>query len=105
MRPFRRTRGPAVSPGRPGSLSWWIRDRHGDVALVQRPNPALVVWLACTALRWSDLLDHRRELVLSRAGQGALAAWGLDELVRGASPARRAIGAVVLVVAVARLFG
>jgi len=105
MRPLPHNGGPDVSPSGPGSLSWWIRDRHGDVALVQRPNPALVVWLVCTALRWSDLLDGRRELVLSRAGQGALVVWGLDELVRGASPARRVVGAVVLVVTVTRLLG
>jgi hypothetical protein len=94
-----------VSPTRSGSLSWWIRDRHGDVALVQRPNPALVVWLTCTVLRWSDLLGDRRDLVVCRAGQGALVVWGLDELVRGASPARRVLGAVVLVVTTARLLG
>lgn len=104
MRPLRHVTGSDLSPSRPGSLSWWIRDRYGDDALVQRPNPALVVWLTCTALRWSDLLDHRRELVLSGVGQGALVAWALDELVRGASPVRRLLGALVLPVALWRVF-
>jgi hypothetical protein len=43
--------------------------------------------------------------VLTRVGQGALVAWSLDELVRGSSPARRLLGAVVLVFMLVRLFG
>jgi hypothetical protein len=31
--------------------------------------------------------------------------WGLDELLRGSSPARRVLGAVVLTFMLVRLFG
>lgn len=87
------------------TFQWWIRDQGGRVVLAQPPNAAVLVWLACTVIRWSGLLDHRREPALSRAGQGALVVWGLDELVRGASPARRVLGGIVLVVTASRLFG
>jgi hypothetical protein len=58
------------------------------------PNPALWVWLAVTALRWSPYDSHDTEL--RWIGSGALIVWGLDELVRGAAPFRRLLGAVVL---------
>jgi hypothetical protein len=87
------------------SLDWWIRDREGRVVLAQPPNPALSVWLVCVVVGWTGLLDGDRATTLSRVGQGALVAWALDEVVRGASPARRLIGAVVLVAMLVRLFG
>ena len=87
------------------SPNWWIRDRDGRVVLAQTPNAAIVVWLISLVVGWTDLLDDGRETVLVHVGQGALIVWGLDELARGASPARRALGAVVLVVMVVRVFG
>jgi hypothetical protein len=87
------------------SIGWWFQDRDGHVVLAQPPNPALVVWLASVVIGWTGILDHDREAVLTRVGQGALVAWSLDELVRGSSPARRLLGAVVLVFMVVRLFG
>jgi len=72
--------------------------------VAQPPNAAIGVWLVATALAWTDLLDDRRETILSRVGQGALVVWGLDELLRGASPVRRVLGGVVLVGVLVRLF-
>ena len=86
------------------SLQWWIRDRDGHVVLAQVPNAAIMVWLASVVIDWTGVLDEHRDAVLGRVGQGALVVWGLDELLRGASPARRLIGAVVLLVMVMRLF-
>jgi hypothetical protein len=60
------------------------------------PNPALAVWMLCTVVGWTDTLDERRSDTVSMIGKGALVVWALDELVRGASPARRILGAVVL---------
>jgi hypothetical protein len=38
-------------------------------------------------------------------GRGALVVWSLDELLRGANPFRRLMGAAVLTVQAVRLFG
>jgi hypothetical protein len=87
------------------SIGWWVRGRDGRVVLAQPPNAAILVWLASVVVGWTDLLDQDRESVLTRVGQGALVVWSLDELLRGSSPARRVLGAVVLVVMLVRLFG
>jgi hypothetical protein len=87
------------------SIGWWLRDRDGHLVLAQPPNPALLVWLASVVVGWTGVLDHDREAVLTRVGQGALVAWSLDELLRGSSPARRVLGAAVLAFMVVRLFG
>jgi hypothetical protein len=101
------TRTPDASPRRATfpSLQWWIRDRDGDVALVQAPNAAIMVWVASVIIGWTGLLDHDRDTILGHVGQGALVVWGLDELLRGSSPARRVLGAVVLAFMLVRLFG
>ena len=75
-------------------LDTFFRDASGRLVVVQVPNPALCVWLAATVLRRSAYDSHDAELRWS--GAGALIVWGLDELVRGASPFRRVLGAVVL---------
>lgn len=87
------------------SLQWWIRDRRGRVVIAQPPNATIGVWLVANAVSWGGLVDGDREAVLTRVGQGALAAWALDELARGASPVRRLMGAVVLPVVVWRILG
>lgn len=87
------------------SPDWWIRDRDGRIVLAQAPNPAIAVWLVAVVVGWTDLLDSGRETALVHVGQGALIVWALDELARGASPARRVLGAVVLVAMVVRVFG
>jgi hypothetical protein len=78
------------------SPRWWVSDREGRLALVFFPNPALAVWVLCTVLGWTDLLAAGPSETLAAIGKGALVVWALDELVRGASPARRILGAVVL---------
>ncbi|KRC65468.1 hypothetical protein ASE12_12320 [Aeromicrobium sp. Root236] len=83
-------------------MDWFFRDSSGRLALVQLPNPALWVWLTATALRWSQY--DERDTELRWIGTGALIVWALDELVRGASPFRRLLGAVVLVWQLAHVF-
>ena len=78
----------------PASLfDWWFRDRaSGRVVIVQFPNAALSVWLVASVLR-SILGTLSRADMLRWVGGGALVAWGVDELLRGANPFRRFIGA------------
>ena len=81
---------------RPLSAGWWLRDQDHQVVLAQPPNAALGVWLATLALRWTGWAGEQREDTLAGIGSGALIVWALDELLRGATPARRLLGATVL---------
>ena len=87
----------ALSPG------WWVRDRRGHLAVAAWPNPALAVWLTTVLVGWSGALAPHRDAALVWVGRGALTAWALDELLRGASPVRRLLGAVVLAMLTWRL--
>lgn len=91
---MRTSRTAESAPG-PTSGSWWFRSADGRLAVGQFPNPALWVWSIALGLGLLDLSpDHAADVDGIR--RGALLAWALDELVRGASPFRRALGAVVL---------
>lgn len=73
-----------------------VRFRRRTSDCVASADPALRVWLAAVALGWFDLsATHATEV--SGIRHGALIVWALDEVVRGASPFRRVLGAVVLV--------
>lgn len=67
--------------------------RTGEVVLGQPPNAAILLWFAARVLSlvWEDRAQELRWI-----GSGALIVWAVDELVRGASPFRRVLGAVVL---------
>jgi hypothetical protein len=91
------------SPPRVLSVGWWVRDRNGGLALAQWPNPALAVWLAAVVVGWTGILGAARSATLAGIGRGALVVWALDELVRGASPFRKLLGAVVLIGQIVRL--
>lgn len=77
------------------SGSWWFRDDDGRVALWQLPNPALWVWAVTLPLGLADL-SPAHETAVTGVRHGALLVWSLDEVVRGASPFRRVLGAIVL---------
>ncbi len=74
-----------------------MTDRQGEVVLGQFPNPALAVWLVTALLRWTGVLDGQSAETARDIGTGALLVWALDEIVRGATPFRRLLGAAVLV--------
>jgi hypothetical protein len=93
-----------ASPNRVLSLRWWLCDQDGRVTIAQWPNPALAVWLVAVVVGWTEVLGADRTETLRVVGQGALVAWAVDEVARGASPFRRVLGAVVLVVELVRLF-
>jgi len=90
-------------PARLTSSAWWFRGSDGRLTLWQWPNPALCVWLVAVILGWLNLSDDHAATV-NGVRHGALLVWSLDELVRGASPFRRVLGAVILVVQLAGLF-
>lgn len=87
---------------RPTSASWWFRSSDGRLTLWQLPNPALCVWLVTLVLGRFDLSEAHKAAV-DGVGRGALLVWALDEVVRGASPFRRVLGAVVLAAQLASL--
>jgi hypothetical protein len=66
------------------------------------PNPALCVWMVALVLGWFQSSTNHATAV-EGVRRGALLVWALDELVRGASPFRRLLGAVVLAAQLAAL--
>ena len=88
----------------PTSASWWFRDSDGRLVVAQFPNPAIFVWLLAVVLGWFDL-SAAHATAVDGVRHGALLAWALDEVVRGDSPFRRVLGAVVLVWQVVSLVG
>jgi hypothetical protein len=91
---------PSLIPSDPGfsrlvSGSWWFRSSEGRLTLWQFPNPALFVWAVALVLGRFDLSTTHAAAV-DGVRHGALLVWALDEVVRGASPVRRALGAAVL---------
>lgn len=96
--------GTSSRPAKLFSARWWSGNQ-GWSGLAQWPNPALVVWLLTAAIGWTGIVTNETDdSIISGLGHGALVVWGLDELVRGTSPIRRVLGAVVLTVQLARLF-
>ena len=79
------------------AADWWLTDRStGRWVAGQPPNPALVVALGATLVRVSGLLPPSTDEALRWFGTGAWVVWGLDELLRGASPFRRLLGGLAL---------
>lgn len=95
--------GDSSPPTRVLSLAWWVGDQNGKVTLAQRPNPALAVWLVAVVVGWTEVFGAARSANFAGVARGALIVWALDELIRGSSPVRRLLGAVVLVVQLVRL--
>jgi hypothetical protein len=72
-----------------------VRDRDGRLAVAQPPNPALGTWFVARLLEWAEVTSLD-QATLRGIGTGAVLVWAVDELLRGASPFRRLLGAVVL---------
>lgn len=86
----------------PRSLHWWTGGR-GWAGVAQPPNAAIAVWAVASILRWVGVGHPSGEKLLEGLGLGALLVWALDELLRGVSPIRRIMGAVVLAVLAVRM--
>lgn len=94
---------PATNRRRDGFLQWYFRSPvTGDVVLYQPPNTAIRI--AGGLLATSRVLRAVRvteagsplDVALERAGTAVLVWWGVDELLRGATPYRRTIGGLSL---------
>ena len=84
------------------SVSWWFRSSDGHLTLWQWPNPALSVWMVTLVLGRFDL-SAAHATAVDGIRHGALLVWALDEVVRGTSPFRRTLGAVILTAQLASL--
>jgi hypothetical protein len=84
------------------SASWWFRSSDGRLTPWQWPNPALCVWMVALVLGRFDL-SAAHATAVDGIRRGALLVWALDEVVRGASPFRRSLGAVILAAQLASL--
>lgn len=95
---------PPTNKSRPRMLSasWWFQSTDGRLAVGQFPNPALWVWFVAVLLGQFDL-SHAHTTAVDGIRHGALIVWALDEVVRGASPFRRALGGIVLIAQIASL--
>ena len=88
LSPLPRSRGQRV-------LNWWFRSRRtGRITIVQFPNVRLWLFFATVGLRLVVPPDATARTVIDLIGAFALAAWALDELIRGVNPWRRVLGAV-----------
>lgn len=86
----------------------FFRNADGEVVIAQRPNFALMAWLALMlAAHFAG--DARWSALLGFFSAAFLFAWAYMELTRGDSPFRRALGGAVLAWMLAarvyRLFG
>ena len=79
-----------------------FRDSHGDLKIAQWPNPSIA---AAAVLGLASEVVDSRPTVLRDAALGAFIAWASDEVVRGASLFRRALGAAALGYALYALSG
>ncbi|MEO6881762.1 MAG: hypothetical protein ABI181_12560 [Mycobacteriaceae bacterium] len=77
-------------------FDWLLRDRRsGRVVVAQWPNVTAWVYLASLLAR--RVVPDGAVTVVAVAGTVALVVWAVDEVVRGANPFRRLLGAGVLV--------
>ena len=70
----------------------------GQWTIVQIPNVPLAIYLVATFVRLALHPRGATGTALSVVGGLGLAWWSVDEIVRGDSPFRRLLGAVVLAV-------
>ena len=75
-------------------VNWLFRDRRtGRITIAQRPNAALAIWIAATAVSLAFDPTGWVGTALTVVGRVALAVWAADELLRGVNPFRRSLGA------------
>lgn len=88
-------------PGRATGRDWWNkiwRDKHGRIVIWQTPNVPLIVWAILTFL--SLLVNGGLANAFYWLGSAALIIWSLLELFKGVNYFRRALGLLVLIMAV-----
>lgn len=76
-------------------LGRFIKDKHGNVVIWQRPSLPLWVWLA-SMLLIKILPNGQLNSVAELISFVSLFTWAWLEITQGASPFRRTLGAVVI---------
>jgi hypothetical protein len=83
-------------------FDWLFRSRRtGKVAIVQRPNLPLAIFLLAAFVRLAFDPSGTLGGAISVVSGVALVWWSVDEVVRGDCPFRRALGGFVFVTFVA----
>jgi hypothetical protein len=79
---------------RPRSLvDWMFRSRRtGEITIAQFPNAALWIFLVTVLLRSVVRTRGGVRTGIDAVAVAALAAWAVDEVVRGVNPWRRLLG-------------
>jgi hypothetical protein len=77
-----------------------FRDRQGTVVIVQPPNLPIWIWIAATFLKFAFTQGALFE-ALDAIAFGSLFTWAWLELFKGVNYFRRALGALVLIGAIA----
>jgi hypothetical protein len=77
-----------------------FRDDEGQLAIAQKPNLPILVWLTATGLRFLPL-NHTLQAGVDALAYGVLFTWAWLELFQGVNYFRRALGLVVLLGAIA----
>lgn len=79
-------------------LVWFFRNReNGAITIAQSPNLILWIVIAAGVLLWIWHPTGKANSALLVAFKGGLFVWAADEIVRGANPWRRCLGAAVAV--------
>ena len=89
--------GDPPPPAPRGPLRWCFEDRAtGKLVFAQWPN--LPLWIFIVAFAAQEILHPTGRLLSALIIVSAIGLtwWGLDELIRGCNPWRRALGAAVL---------
>lgn len=75
-----------------------FRDRNGEIVLAQAPNLPLICWLIVTLLK---LVFPTMGMQLDAIAFALLFTWAWEEIFQGVNYFRRALGVIVLTVAIA----
>jgi hypothetical protein len=86
----------------PQPFEWLFRNRvTGRITVAQAPNLPLCVFIGAVVVRRLADPEGTAGAAVDVVAGVALAAWAVDEIVRGVNPWRRILGATVLAATVA----
>ena len=79
-----------------------VRDKEGNIAVLQLPNVPLAVWIVATIV--AHVVHGHLQTLSSYVALTAIVAWAILEFVSGSSLIRRILGAVVLAMVIVNRF-
>jgi hypothetical protein len=84
---------PEPGPRSRSLFEWMFRNRRtGHITIAQFPNLALWTFLATVVVRWALPTRGEAHTTVDAVAVAALAAWAVDEVLRGVNPWRRLLG-------------